>query len=62
MNKINGIILNGRVYIADLDYSACFDNCELSDFCTECEANTSGEVLCKLFKNKEDTGFKFFKN
>lgn len=56
----NGLIINGRVYVADPKHVNCNDNCALKDFCDKF-GERCGIELCLAFGATEadDFGYRF---
>lgn len=60
MEKINGLIIGGRVYVNDPLYVSCYDNCALRDSCQRFEEK-HGEFLCVAHgaTERNDFGYRF---
>lgn len=60
MEKINGIIVDGKVYVADPEYSHCKD-CTIGGFCNKIEVKY-GFPMCTILgaTASNDFGFRYF--
>lgn len=58
--EINGIIIDGRVYVADSEYSQCRTACALGELCDKIDWDCSYS-LCRILGADEvdDFGFRF---
>lgn len=59
MEKINGIIHEGRVYVADPNYAQC-DKCDLSLMCKDVEEHCDYSLcITQGVNNNNDFGYRY---
>lgn len=57
--NLNGLIIDGRVYVADPEHSICLSNCALRDYCREIIDSYNSLCVIHGATESNDFGYRF---